>query len=84
MNFKYTIVFVDEDDGFFTDVELELDRPATSADIADRLAPYNIYDYPIEVELLDKTVEICHNVESQDNWEAKLQELHNMTIGDKK
>ena len=45
-------------------------------DIADRLAPWNIYDHPIKVELLDMMVEIDPDVEVQKDWAEKLDRLH--------
>lgn len=78
MRYKYKITFVDDDDGFDTDVELHLNRHATPEDIADRLASWNIYDHPIKVELLDVMVEIDPDVEAQKDWAEKLDRLHKL------
>lgn len=76
MKYVYKITFIDDDDGLVTEVELHLNRRATPEDIADRLAPWNIYDHPIKVELLDMMVEIDPDVEVQKDWAEKLDRLH--------
>lgn len=78
MRYEYTITFVDDDDGLYTFVELHLNKRATPEDIADRLAPWNIYDHPIKVELLDVMVEIDPDVEAQKDWAEKLDRLHKL------
>lgn len=78
MKYEYKITFVDDDDGFDTEVELHLNRRATPEDIADRLASWNIYDHPIKVELLDVMVEIDPDVEAQKDWADELDKLHKL------
>ena len=78
MRYKYKITFVDDDDGFDTEVELHLNKRATPEDIADRLVSWNIYDHPIKVELLDVMVEIDPDVEAQKDWAEKLDKLHRL------
>lgn len=78
MKYEYKITFVDDDDGFDTEVELHLNRRATPEDIADRLASWNIYDHPIKVELLDVMVEIDPDVEAQKDWTDELDKLHKL------
>lgn len=78
MRYEYKITFVDDDDGFDTEVALYLNRCATPKDIADGLASWNIYNHPIKVELLGKMVKIDYDVEAQKDWAEKLDKLHKL------
>lgn len=78
MKYEYKITFVDDDDGLVTEVALYLNRRATPEAIADGLAPWNIYNHPIKVELLGKMVKIDYDVEAQKDWAEKLDRLHKL------